>query len=83
MKPLDEPPRCPNCASEMSLTSKERHEDGTYMNLKYECDFCHVLMKITTRNNRRIDMALVFGVYVGMISFAFGVLVQTILLLRK
>jgi len=83
LRPLTDNPICPKCSDEMEFTSKERHEDGTFRVLKYECPTCHTRERITTRNNARVDAMWVIGSYGVLLGFVVGLAVEAFVILRS
>lgn len=82
IKPLQENPLCPNCAQETDFISRNRNHDGTYQALLYECPSCHFRIGFTTRNNRRMDWAIIGALYGGFTGLAVGVIVAGVTLAR-
>lgn len=78
LHPLKDAPRCPNedCQAEMILRRSPRREDMTQTRLKYECPYCYRRMEITTRNNERIGLGCLLGLYVGMFAFLGGLVID-------
>lgn len=78
LTPFEEAPRCPNedCQAGMKLLRNSRFENLKQEILRYECPYCHYRMTITTRNNRRIDFAILGGTLAVFFAFALGVIVE-------
>ena len=60
----------------MKLLRNNRFEDFSQERIRYECPHCHYRMTITTRNNLRMDLAILGGTLAVTLSVAVGMILE-------